>query len=91
MRAPSDIQRMVIARRRFEPSQSNRRLGSHRYVKWNNVAAIVPGGASGLGGATAALCLARRGAKVTIFDVNEELGKSHARGRDRRQLPEGST
>jgi NAD(P)-dependent dehydrogenase (short-subunit alcohol dehydrogenase family) len=43
----------------------------------NNVAAIVTGGASGLGGATAEM-LAKRGAKVTIFDVNEELGKSHA-------------
>ena len=44
----------------------------------NNVAAIVTGGASGLGGATAAM-LAKRGAKVTIFDVNEELGKSRVR------------
>src|SRR5580765_7641986 len=44
----------------------------------NNVAAIVTGGASGLGGATAAL-LAKRGAKVTIFDVNEELGNAHAK------------
>ena len=44
----------------------------------NNVAAIVTGGASGLGGATAAM-LAKRGAKVTIFDVNEELGNSHAK------------
>ena len=43
----------------------------------NNVAAIVTGGASGLGGATAEM-LANRGAKVTIFDVNEDLGKSHA-------------
>jgi NAD(P)-dependent dehydrogenase (short-subunit alcohol dehydrogenase family) len=42
-----------------------------------NVAAIVTGGASGLGGATAAL-LASKGAKVTIFDVNEELGNAHA-------------
>ncbi|MYL99747.1 SDR family NAD(P)-dependent oxidoreductase [Novosphingobium sp. FGD1] len=41
------------------------------------VAAIVTGGASGLGGATAAR-LARAGAKVTIFDLNEELGKAHA-------------
>src|SRR3954471_6006013 len=44
----------------------------------NNVAAIVTGGASGLGGATAAM-LAKKGAKVTIFDVNEELGNSHAK------------
>jgi NAD(P)-dependent dehydrogenase (short-subunit alcohol dehydrogenase family) len=41
------------------------------------VAAIVTGGASGLGGATAAH-LARSGAKVTIFDLNAALGRSHA-------------
>ncbi|AIT81475.1 SDR family NAD(P)-dependent oxidoreductase [Novosphingobium pentaromativorans] len=41
-------------------------------------AAIVTGGASGLGGASAAL-LARAGAKVTIFDLNEELGAAHAK------------
>ncbi len=38
---------------------------------------VVTGGASGLGGATAAK-LALLGAKVTIFDLNEELGASHA-------------
>ncbi|CAN5306141.1 SDR family NAD(P)-dependent oxidoreductase [soil metagenome] len=42
-----------------------------------NVAAIVTGGASGLGGATAAL-LAELGAKVSVFDVNAELGEAHA-------------
>jgi len=42
------------------------------------VAAIVTGGASGLGGATAAR-LAAAGAKVTIFDLNVELGEAHAR------------
>jgi NAD(P)-dependent dehydrogenase (short-subunit alcohol dehydrogenase family) len=42
------------------------------------LAAIVTGGASGLGGATAAM-LARAGAKVTIFDLNVELGEAHAR------------
>jgi len=42
------------------------------------VAAIVTGGASGLGGATAAR-LASAGAKVTIFDLNAELGEAHAR------------
>jgi len=41
------------------------------------VAAIVTGGASGLGGATAQM-LAEAGAKVTIFDLNGELGRSHA-------------
>lgn len=40
-------------------------------------AAIVTGGASGLGGATAEW-LAKAGAKVTIFDMNEDLGTKHA-------------
>lgn len=44
----------------------------------NGLAAIVTGGASGLGGATADL-LAARGAKVTIFDVNADLGWAKAR------------
>ena len=41
------------------------------------LAAIVTGGSSGLGGATATL-LAGQGAKVTIFDLNEELGSARA-------------
>lgn len=41
--------------------------------------AIVTGGASGLGGATAEM-LANAGAKVTIFDLNEDLGKAKAAG-----------
>ncbi|GGA07265.1 MULTISPECIES: SDR family NAD(P)-dependent oxidoreductase [Sphingobium] len=41
------------------------------------MAAIVTGGASGLGGATAAR-LARGGARVTLFDLNAELGTAHA-------------
>jgi NAD(P)-dependent dehydrogenase (short-subunit alcohol dehydrogenase family) len=41
------------------------------------VAAIVTGGASGLGGATAER-LAKAGAKVTIFDLNEAVGQAHA-------------
>ena len=41
-------------------------------------AAIVTGGASGLGGATAER-LAKGGAKVTIFDLNAELGEAHAK------------
>jgi NAD(P)-dependent dehydrogenase (short-subunit alcohol dehydrogenase family) len=40
-------------------------------------AAIVTGGASGLGGATAER-LAKAGAKVTIFDLNAEMGGAHA-------------
>ncbi|MDF0542264.1 SDR family NAD(P)-dependent oxidoreductase [Sphingobium sp. H39-3-25] len=41
------------------------------------VAAIVTGGASGLGNATARM-LAANGAKVAIFDLNEEAGKAAA-------------
>jgi len=40
--------------------------------------AVVTGGASGLGGATAA-ALAAKGAKVAIFDLNEALGTKHAK------------
>jgi NAD(P)-dependent dehydrogenase (short-subunit alcohol dehydrogenase family) len=43
----------------------------------SGVAAIVTGGASGLGGETAAM-LARKGAKVAIFDLNEEAGRARA-------------
>jgi NAD(P)-dependent dehydrogenase (short-subunit alcohol dehydrogenase family) len=43
----------------------------------SGLAAIVTGGASGLGGATAAR-LAQLGAKVAIFDLNEDLGRAHA-------------
>jgi NAD(P)-dependent dehydrogenase (short-subunit alcohol dehydrogenase family) len=46
-------------------------------MKLEGLAAIVTGGASGLGGATAAM-LAAKGAKVTIFDLNEEAGEAHA-------------
>ena len=41
-------------------------------------AAIVTGGASGLGGATVDM-LAAAGAKVAIFDLNEELGQAKAK------------
>ena len=41
-------------------------------------AAIVTGGASGLGGATAS-ALAAAGAKVAIFDLQEELGEKKAK------------
>lgn len=43
----------------------------------NGIAAIVTGGASGLGAATASR-LATSGAKVTLFDLNDELGQAHA-------------
>ena len=41
------------------------------------IPAIVTGGASGLGKATA-MMLAARGAKVAIFDLNEDVGKASA-------------
>lgn len=43
----------------------------------NQVAAVVTGGASGLGRASAT-ALAKAGAKVAIFDINEETGKAVA-------------
>src|SRR6266700_2964374 len=46
-------------------------------MKVSGLAAIVTGGASGLGGAVAQL-LADGGAKVTIFDLNEQLGAAKA-------------
>jgi NAD(P)-dependent dehydrogenase (short-subunit alcohol dehydrogenase family) len=42
------------------------------------LAAIVTGGASGLGGATAEM-LAIAGAKVTLLDMNAEAGEAHAK------------
>jgi NAD(P)-dependent dehydrogenase (short-subunit alcohol dehydrogenase family) len=42
------------------------------------VAAVVTGGASGLGGATAER-LAAAGARVALFDLNAELGEAHAK------------
>lgn len=44
----------------------------------SDMTAIVTGGASGLGGATAK-GLAEKGVKVAIFDLNEALGKAHAK------------
>jgi NAD(P)-dependent dehydrogenase (short-subunit alcohol dehydrogenase family) len=46
-------------------------------VNLQGIGAIVTGGASGLGGATAKM-LAEGGAKVAIFDLNEDTGKAHA-------------
>ena len=47
-------------------------------MELDGIAAIVTGGASGLGAATAAT-LARGGAKVAILDLNEAEGEAHAR------------
>lgn len=47
-------------------------------MKIEGQAAIVTGGASGLGGATVDL-LAKAGAKVTIFDLNADLGEAKAK------------
>ena len=49
----------------------------------NGIAAIVTGGASGLGGA-AATALAEAGCKVAIFDVNREAGEALAKSIDAR-------
>ena len=46
-------------------------------MKLNAASAIVTGGASGLGGATAE-ALAKEGAKVAIWDLQEDKGKAHA-------------
>ena len=51
-------------------------------MKLNGIGALVAGGASGLGEATARE-LASRGARVAIADLNEERGDG-ARGGDRR-------
>ncbi|MBS0333238.1 MAG: SDR family NAD(P)-dependent oxidoreductase, partial [Proteobacteria bacterium] len=44
----------------------------------SSVTAVVTGGASGLGGATARR-LAAHGVRVAIFDLNEELGEALAK------------
>ena len=44
----------------------------------SSVAAVVTGGASGLGGATVR-ALAAQGVKVAIFDMNEEKGEAMAK------------
>jgi NAD(P)-dependent dehydrogenase (short-subunit alcohol dehydrogenase family) len=44
---------------------------------WSGQAAIVTGGASGLGAATAR-ALAARAMRVTVFDLNEDAGRALA-------------
>jgi len=38
--------------------------------------AVITGGASGLGAGTARYFVKEKGAKVVLFDINEELGKT---------------
>lgn len=45
---------------------------------WSGHGAVVTGGASGLGAATAAW-LAKAGLRVTLFDLNAEAGMAHAK------------
>src|SRR6266404_1230161 len=59
-------------------SKFERQNGREDSMHIKGIAAIVTGGASGLGGATAER-LAAAGAKVTIFDLNAELGEAHAK------------
>ena len=47
-------------------------------MDWNGFGAVVTGGASGLGAATAAK-LASDGLKVVLFDLNAEKGEVHAK------------
>ena len=47
-------------------------------MKFSGTSAIVTGGASGLGGATAA-ALAGEGVKVAIWDLQEDKGEAHAK------------
>lgn len=44
----------------------------------SNITAVITGGASGLGGATAK-ALSEKGVKVAILDLNDALGESHAK------------
>ena len=44
----------------------------------SGLGAVVTGGASGLGGATARM-LAEKGARVAVFDLNKDLGEDVAR------------
>ncbi len=52
----------------------------------NDIAAIVTGGASGLGAATAT-ALSQAGCKVAIFDMNRDAGRGFGAIDRRRVLP----
>ena len=53
----------------------------------SSICAVVTGGASGLGRATAE-ALAGKGVKVAVFDLNEEAGEAFA-ARNRRRVLQG--
>jgi NAD(P)-dependent dehydrogenase (short-subunit alcohol dehydrogenase family) len=57
--------------------QSFEQIGRSDMQLGKDIVAVVTGGASGLGGATAK-ALAAKGAKVAIFDLNEKLGEALA-------------
>jgi NAD(P)-dependent dehydrogenase (short-subunit alcohol dehydrogenase family) len=71
------IREIVNSVESWESAPHERSLNPGGSMDIKGAAAIVTGGASGLGGATAER-LAKAGAKVTIFDLNGEMGRSHA-------------
>jgi NAD(P)-dependent dehydrogenase (short-subunit alcohol dehydrogenase family) len=75
MRAYKSCVRLAIAAPRF--SQGNTQ-GSRDMKLDSEISAVVTGGASGLGAATARM-LASYGVKVGIFDLNEDLGHAVAK------------
>src|SRR5208282_1951392 len=62
---------------RLGPDSRRNHAAEDPVMELKGIAAIVTSGASGLGAATATL-LAAHGARVTLFDLNEQLGKAHA-------------
>ena len=73
-------------RRRRAPRARGKRIACRPLMELNGIGALVAGGASGLGEATARE-LAARGARVAIADLNEERGAAARRGARRRCSP----